>query len=95
MTLSMTILMTLSMTTFSKMTLSIMSLFATLSISDTQHNGYRVPSVVMLSVAFFIVMLSIAFFIVMLSVIMLNVIMLNVAAPYTRPNIKESPNLET
>ncbi len=71
------------MTTFSKMTLSIMSLFATLSISDTQHNGYRVPSVVMLSVAFFIVMLS---------VIMLNAILVNVVAPFTRPNTKESLN---
>jgi len=39
--------------TFSITTLSIISLFATLSINDIQHYGYRVPSAVNLSTAFY------------------------------------------
>jgi hypothetical protein len=62
-------------TTFSKTTLSIMSLFATLSISDIEHNVF---SVIMFSV----VMLNVAITLnVMLSVIVLNVVMLSVVAP--------------
>jgi hypothetical protein len=54
-----------------------MTLFATLSITDAQHNRYQVASAVILSVAFFIVMLSV----IMVNVIMLSVIMLSVVAP--------------
>jgi hypothetical protein len=42
-------------TTFSIMTLGVMSIFSTLSMSDTQHNSVIMLSVVMLSV----VMLSV------------------------------------
>ncbi len=77
---------TLSITIFSIMTISLRSLFATLSITDTQHNsitdtqhnGYIVPSVVTLSV----VMPSVTFFIVMLSVIMPSVVVLTVVTPW-------------
>jgi hypothetical protein len=68
---------TLSIMTFSIRTRSIMTLFATLSITDAQNNRYQVASAVILSVAFFIVMLSV----IMLNVVMLSVIMLSVVAP--------------
>jgi hypothetical protein len=60
---------TLGIMTFSKTTLSIMGLFAALSITDT--------SAVMLSVAFFIVRLSV----VMHNGVMHNGVMLNGVAP--------------
>jgi hypothetical protein len=69
---------TLSITTLS-MTLSIMGLFAILSINDNQHNVF---SVIMLSVLIqTVVMLSVLILtVVMLSVLILTVIMLSVVA---------------
>ncbi len=73
--------------TLSIMNVSRMNLFVTPSISDTQnidnqHDGYLMPSDIMLSVN----MLRVMFFIIMLSLTMLNanmlcVIMLKVMAP--------------
>ena len=81
--------------TFRIMTLSIKSLFVTLSIDNIQHKlalslialciEWRLLSVIMLSVAFFIdilnvIMLSvITLSVIMLSAIMLSAIMLRVA----------------
>jgi hypothetical protein len=59
---------TLSMTTFSIMTLSI-----TMQIYDTPHIRHRITLLV--------IILGVAFFTVMLSVVMLNVVMLSVVAP--------------
>jgi hypothetical protein len=61
--------------TLSKMALSIMDLFETLGLNDTQQNitlSITVSSADMLSVTFFIVMPS---------VIMLNVVVLSVMVP--------------
>jgi hypothetical protein len=67
-------IMTFSVT-FSVTILSIMGLFATLSIIDTQHHSITVyVSTVMLNVIILTV--------VILNVTMLSVIMLNVVAPF-------------
>ncbi len=62
------IITTLRITAFSKMSLSIKGLFATLSINDARHNS---TSVITLSV-------------VMPSVVMLNVFMLSVVVPSSK-----------
>ncbi len=65
---------TLSIMTFSITTLSIIGLFATISIIETQqrHSAKQLLSSIMLSVF-------------MLSVVMLNVVMMSVVVPYKQP----------
>ncbi len=71
--------MALSITTFSKMTLTTLDLISTLSLNDIEHSNTQLKhSVSLCSVSNFdIVMISV----VILSVIMLNVVLLNVVAP--------------
>ncbi len=65
--------MTLSIRIFTKMTISIEGLFATLSVNDTQHNDTHYSTLV-LSVRFFLNT-------IMLTIIMLNVIILSFEVP--------------
>jgi hypothetical protein len=68
--------------TLSIMTLSLMGLFATFSMNDTQGNCHNTECHAECRILFIVMLI-----IIMLSVVMLNVIMLTVLAPYFEAEI--------